>query len=189
MQNILYKKMVKKVNEPKKGKSEKKTIINFFLKKGYSHKRIAKEANIPRSTVVRLVHEIENEEKGIFKEKKLKTKLPKEYYKKIVDMGENKTTYQMPGRCIANALNEEFKKKNILNKEKTKILSISTSQVNKILKKNLITRKVRKTFYLTEEHKKERVRFCKKIISDLILVKGTMNNFSYKQALKFYKKN
>ena len=82
-------------------------------------------------------------------------------------MATNKTTRQMSGGAISNAINEELQNKKILNK-KRKILSITKRQVNRILKKKLIQRKVRKTFYLNSDHKKERKRFCENIIKNKI---------------------
>ena len=64
-----------------------------------------------------------------------RTKLPKKYFNKIIEMATNKTTSQMSGGAISNLINEELQNKNILNK-KRKILSISKRQVNRILKKN-----------------------------------------------------
>ena len=79
--------MVKKINnnieKTKKTKNEKKILVKYFADKGYSNHAISNETKIARSTVIRLKKEIENEKNGIFKEKAERTKLPKEYYKKL----------------------------------------------------------------------------------------------------------
>ena len=51
-------------------------------------------------------------------------------------LGSNKTTREMPGGLIAIKINKSLKRNKITNKE-GKILSISHSQVNRILKKNM----------------------------------------------------
>jgi len=76
-------------------------------------------------------------------------------------MATDKTTSQMSGGRIADKINKDLK-------QKGKNLSISRSQVNRILKKKLIKRRVRKVFYLREKNKEERVSFCKKIIEKKI---------------------
>ena len=106
-----------KINEEtkveKKTKDEKKILVKFLMEKGYNHKAIARETKIPRTTVIRLAKEIENEKNGIFFKKKEKTKLPEKYFKKIVTLATNKKTSEMPGRVIADKLNEIFQKKKI----------------------------------------------------------------------------
>ena len=131
---------------------DKMTIIKFLRGKNMTQAQIVRETKIPKSTVSRLIKKIENEDNANDKKKQIRTKLPEKYYKKIIAMATNKTTGEMSGGNISNIINEEFKKKNILNKKRKKILSISTSQVNRILKKNLIKRKVRKVFHLTEQN-------------------------------------
>ena len=129
--------MVKKINieKTKKTKNEKKILVKYFVEKGYSNHAISKETKIPRSTVIRLKKEIENEKNGIFKEKVERTKLPKKYYKKIVNLATNKKTSEMPGGRIAEKINDILKKNKVYDK-KQNLLSITGGQVNRILKKN-----------------------------------------------------
>ena len=82
----------------------------------------------------------------------------------VNELASNKTTREMPGRLIAIKINNQLKKDNVLDKN-GKILSITKSQVNRILRaKYGKPLKVRKVFYLDEEAKKKRLDFCKNII-------------------------
>jgi len=155
---------------------EKITIIKFLLGKGYNQAKIARKTKYPKQTVSRLVKKIKGQ--GANKKKKDKTKLPKKYFNKIIEMATNKTTRQMSGGAISNAINEELQNKKILNK-KRKILSITKRQVNRILKKKLIQRKVRKTFYLNSDHKKEREKNIK--ISKLKKLEDRFYSFNYQK--------
>ena len=70
----------------------------------------------------------------------------------------------MPGGLIAITINNQLKKDNILDKN-GKNLSITKSQVNRILREKYgKPLKVRKVFYLNEDAKKKRLDFCKNII-------------------------
>ena len=66
-------------------------------------------------------------------EVKRASKLPKKYIDKIYEMASNKATREMPGGLIAIKINQKLKKDNIVNKN-GKILSITKSQVNMILR-------------------------------------------------------
>ena len=69
---------------------------------------------------------------------------------------------------LAEKVNRKLKNKNILikkGKKKGKPLTISKSQINRILKEKFgKTRKVRKVFYLKKDHQKKRIKFCKKLL-------------------------
>lgn len=69
---------------------------------------------------------------------------------------------------LAEKVNRKLKNKNILikkGKKKGKPLTISKSQINRILKEKFgKARKVRKVFYLNEDHQKKRIKFCKKLL-------------------------
>ena len=86
------------------------------------------------------------------------------YFDKIYELASNRTTREMPGGLIAIKINNTLKKDNVLDKN-GKILTITKSQVNRILKgKYGKPLKVRKVFYLNEAAKKKRLEFCQKII-------------------------
>ena len=70
----------------------------------------------------------------------------------------------MPGGLIAIKINNMLKKDNVLDKN-GKLLTITKSQVNRILKEKFgKPLKVRKVFYLNETAKKKRLEFCQKIV-------------------------
>ncbi|WP_294242872.1 hypothetical protein [Pseudobutyrivibrio sp.] len=238
----------------KKQLTELGTVINFYLKQNLPAAEIAKRTGISIRTIYyykKRPEELPTKERH---------KIPKKYIEEIYKLASNKTTNQMSGGAIANKINEKLKKKNIRD-TKGEILTISKSQVNRILRKKYGSpRKIKKTFYLTDEQKQKRVKFCKEILkkgikgknifftdetkidtspftvgeyirlssrkkkqikkgeeealelvsrpqkkfepsimlaggisyyglSDLILLNGNMNKFSYGQALDFYKKN
>ena len=75
-------------------------------------------------------------------------------------MATNKTTNQMSGGRIADIINEDLKKKNVI--KRGKILSISRSQVNRILKKKINQKKSQKSFLFTR--KKQRRNFSNNAI-------------------------
>ena len=90
--------------------------------------------------------------------------MPQKYIEKIYELASNQTTREMPGGLIAIKIYNQLKKDNILDKN-GKILSITKSQVNRILRaKYGKPLKVRKVFNLDEEAKKKRLDFCKNII-------------------------
>ena len=69
----------------------------------------------------------------------------------------------MPGGLIAIKINQKLKKDNVVDKN-GKLLSITKSQVNRVLREKFVKLlKIRKVFYLNEEAKK-RLEFCEKII-------------------------
>ena len=71
----------------------------------------------------------------------------------------------MPGGLIAIKINEKLKRQNIRDKN-GKLLRISKSQVNRILKKKFgKPLKIRKVFYLNEDAKKKRLTFCQRIVA------------------------
>ena len=88
-------------------------------------------------------------------EVKRASKLPKKYIDKIYEMASNKTTREMPGGLIAIKINQKLKKDNAVDKN-GKLLSLTKSQVNRILKEKFgKPLKIRKVFYLNEEAKKK----------------------------------
>ena len=70
----------------------------------------------------------------------------------------------MSSRKIACIINEDLKNNHIIDKN-GKIVQIEKTTVNRILKKALgKPRKIRKFFFLTNEQKKKRIKFCKWIL-------------------------
>ena len=146
--------MVKKIRKP----TNKGTTIQYLMAQGKSNAEISKILGVPRTTVSYY------RKRPIELEAKRSYKLPENYINEIVKLASNKTTSQMPGGLIANKINEKLKNNNILDK-KGKTLTISKRSVNRILKKKYgKPRRVKKVFYLTEEQKIKRVKFCKEIL-------------------------
>ena len=74
----------------------------------------------------------------------------------------------MGSRKIACLINEDLKNNHIID-NKGKIVQIEKTTINWILKQALWKpRKIRKVFFLTNEQKKERVKFCKWILDKKI---------------------
>ena len=64
----------------------------------------------------------------------------------------------MSSRKIASLMNEELKRNNL-------DITISKDSINRYLKAEFgKPRKIRKVFHLTNEQKKERVEFCKRML-------------------------
>ena len=128
------------------------------MDKGLTNTQISKSLGIPESTVRYYRNRPD------IKQIKRASKLPQKYIDKIYEMASNKTTREMPGGLIAIKINNMLKKDNVLGKN-GKLLTITKSQVNRILKdKYGKPLKVRKVFYLDENAKKKRLEFCQKII-------------------------
>ena len=123
-----------------KNLTQKGSAIKLQMERGLSNAQISKSLGIPESTVryYRKRPEI--------KEIKRASKLPPKYFDKIYELASNKTTREMPGGLIEIKINIILKKDNILDKN-GKILSITKSQVNKILREKFgKPLKVRKVF-------------------------------------------
>ena len=141
-----------------KNLTQKGSAIKHQMERGLTNAQISKSLGIPESTVRYY------RKRADIKEIKRASKLPQKYIDKIYELASNKTTREMPGGLIAIIINNQLKKDNILDKN-GKILSITKSQVNRILRaKYGKPLKVRKVFYLNEEAKKKRLEFCQKII-------------------------
>ena len=137
-----------------KNLTQKGSAIKHQMERGLSNAQISKSLGIPESTV-RYYRKRED-----IKEIKRASKLPQKYIEKIYKLASNKTTREMPGGLIAIKINNLLKKDNILDKN-GKNLSITKSQVNRILREKYgKPLKVRKVFYLNEEAKKKRLEFC-----------------------------
>ena len=141
-----------------KNLSQKGSAIKHQMERGLSNTQISKSLGISESTVRYY------RKRPDIKEIKRASKVPQKYIEKIYELASNKTTREMPGALIAIKINNQLKKDNVLDKN-GKILSITKSQVNRILRaKYGKPLKVRKVFYLDEEAKKKRLDFCKNII-------------------------
>ena len=143
-----------------KNLTQKGSAIKHQMKRGLSNAQISKSLGIPESTVRYYRKRPDN------KEIKRASKLPHKYIEKIYELASNKTTREMPGGLIAIKINDKLKNDNILDNN-GKYLSITKSQVNRILRKKYgKPLKVRKVFYLNEEAKKKRLEFCEKLLNE-----------------------
>ena len=138
--------------------SKKGAAIRYQMERGLSNAQISKSLGIPESTIRYY------RKRPIIKEIKRASKLPQKYIDMIYEMASNKTTREMPGGLIAIKINNKLKKDGALNKN-GKFLSITKSQVNRILREKYgKPLKIRKVFYLNKEAKKKRLEFCQNII-------------------------
>ena len=146
------------VKEFIKNLSKKGAAIKYQMERGLSNAQISRSLGIPESTIRYY------RKRPDIKEIKRASKLPQKYLDIIYKLASNKTTREMPGGLIAIKINEKLKNDNILDK-KGKLLTITKSQVNRILREKFgKPLKVRKVFYLNEEAKKKRLEFCQKIV-------------------------
>ena len=107
--------------------TNKLAAIKFVMERGMSNAVISKSFGISESTILYY------RKRPDVLEVKRASKLPKKYIDKIYEMASNKATREMPGGLIAIKINQKLKKDNIVNKN-GKILSITKSQVNRILR-------------------------------------------------------
>ena len=132
--------------------------IQTFLAKGYSQAWISRKLGISKQKVN---YWSKTSMKTV---QYRKTKLSNEYIEKIIKLFEDKLTSDMSSRKIACIINEDLKNNHIIDKN-GKIVQIEKTTVNRILKKALgKPRKIRKFFFLTNEQKKKRIKFCKWIL-------------------------
>ena len=132
--------------------------IRFQMERGLSNAQISKTLGIPESTIRYYRTRLKN------LEVKRNSKLPTKYINKICELASSKTTREMPGRLISIKINKMLEKDKIIDK-KGKLLSITKSQVNRILKEKYgKPLKIKKVFYLDEDAMEKRLNFCKKII-------------------------
>ena len=128
--------------------SKKGSAIKYQMDRGLYNAQISKSLGIPESTV-RYYRNWPD-----IKQIKRASKLPQKYIDKIYEMASKKTTLEMSGGLIAIKINNMLKKDDVLDKN-GKLLNITKSQVNRILKdKYGKPLKVRKVFYLDETAKK-----------------------------------
>ena len=107
--------------------TNKVAAIKFVMERGMSNAVISKSFGISESTILYY------RKRPDVLDVKRASKLPKKYIDKIYEMVSNKATREMPGGLIAIKINQKLKKDNIVNKN-GKILSITKSQVNRILR-------------------------------------------------------
>ena len=123
-----------------KNLSQKGSAIKHQMERGLSNAQISKSLGISESTIRYY------RKRPDIKEIKRASKLPQKYIEKIYELVSNKTKMEMPGALIAIKINNQLKKDNVLDKN-GKILSITKSQVNRILRaKYGKPLKVRKVF-------------------------------------------
>ena len=146
------------VKEYNRHLTKKGGAIKYHLDKGESIYKISKELKVSTSTV----HYYKKRPELL--KCKRSSKLEKKYLEEIYKLASNKTTREMSGGLIAAKINEKLKKNNVLDKN-GKPVSISKSQVNRILREKFgKPLKVKKVFYLNDDSKTKRIEFCKKII-------------------------
>ena len=139
-----------------KNLSKKGAAIKYQMERGLSNAQISRSLGIPESTIRYY------RKRPDIKEINRASKLPQKYLDIIYKLASNKTTREMPGGLIAIKINEKLKNDNILDK-KGKLLTITKSQVNRILREKFgKPLKVRKVFYLNEETKKRDWNFVKR---------------------------
>ena len=107
--------------------TNKVAAIKFVMERGMSNAVISKSFGISESTILYY------RKRPDVLEVKRASKKKKKYIDKIYEMASNKATREMPGGLIAIKINQKLKKDNIVNKN-GKILSITKSQVNRILR-------------------------------------------------------
>ena len=143
--------MVKKLNHDA-------ITIKKLLSKGYTQARICRMLGLKKQKVsywanTQIKYEI-----------KRKTKLDEKFKKRIIELAEDKLTSDMGSRKIAEIINKELKDNNVRD-SKGRILTIEKTAVNRYLKNALgRPRKVRRVFFLNDDQKKERVKFCENIL-------------------------
>ena len=132
--------------------------IKTLLRKGYTQARICRMLGLKKQKVSYWANT------PINMEIKRPTKLNEEYKNKIVQMAQDKLTSDMGSRKIADIINKELKENDVRDK-KGRLLSIEKTTINRYLKKALgKPRKVRRVFFLSEDQKKERIKFCESIL-------------------------
>ena len=133
--------------------------IKYQMKRSLSNAQISKTLGIPESNIRYYRQRLSN------LEVKKSSKLPKKYIDKKCELTSNKKIRERPGRIISIKINKMLEKDNALDK-KGKLLSITISQVNRILKEKYgKPLKIKKVFYLSEEALEKILEFCKKIIN------------------------
>ena len=81
-------------------------------------------------------------------------------------MAKNQKTSNKPGRLIAEEINKKLEQDKVTyenGKKKDQIMTISKSQVNRILNEKYTCRVVKRVFDM-EKHKEKRKEFCKKML-------------------------
>ena len=152
----MVKKVEKRVEKKEKPKWKTKEIklnksgiiIKHFLKKkvgdgpALTKKKIAKISGFSKG----LVYYYDKRPEILYEKKR--SKLPQEFIDYIYKEAANKKLSEVNGRLLAEKVNRKLKNKNILikkGKKKGKPLTISKSQINRILKEKFgKKRKVRK---------------------------------------------
>ena len=110
--------------------TKKGAAIKFQMDRGMSNSEISRSFGAPESPMRYYRKRPDN------LEIKRASKLPKKFIDEIYQMASNKTTREMSGGLIAIKINEKLKRQNIQDKN-GKLLSVTKSQVNRILKKNM----------------------------------------------------
>ena len=144
--------MVKKLNPDA-------LMIKKLIKKGYKQCDISRILGIKKEKVSYWArHDLKDSQK---KCKKLKDI----YIRAIQRWANNKVTSSMSSRKIASKINSILKKRKEVDR-KGKPITVHFTTVNNYLKQYFgKPRKIRKVFFMSEENKKKRVEFCKRILN------------------------
>ena len=98
---------------------------------------------------------------------KKRSKLSKKYLDHIYRRAANKPLSQISRSSLADEVNQMLIEDGVFKNGKQ--VSISKSQINRILKKMFRNpRKIKKVFYLNEGYKRKRIKFCEKLLKKRI---------------------
>ena len=133
-------------------------MIKELLKKGYKQCQISLLLGIKKEKVSYWArHELRTSQE---KSKKLKDI----YIQAIIRWATNKTTSSMSSRKIASKINSILRKRNEVDK-RGKPITVHYTTVNNYLKKYFgKPRRIRKVFFMSNENRKKRVEFCRRIL-------------------------
>ena len=139
-------------------KMQKAITVQNLIKKGVPTRDIMKQCGVNKQYISYWRH------KEIKETHYRKKKLPTKYIKWLVEIASNRPVSECSSRNMARVLNKKLKKEKITDSKKRQ-LTIGYRTINKILNKFIgEPRKIRKVFFLSEDQKRKRIDFCKKIL-------------------------
>ena len=168
--------MAKKINR------DAESIIKL-LSLGYKQKQIVQILNLKKQKVSYWAIKVRQNR---MQSKKRQKKLKDIYLSRIIKLAKNKTTSTMSCRKISVMINSILNKRNEVDK-RNRPLSISYRTINNYLKEYYgKPKKIRKAFYLSEEQKDKRVKFCRDILNKNINYDNVMFTDECKINLSSY---
>ena len=168
--------MAKKINR------DAESIIKL-LSMGYKQKEIVQILKLKKQKVSYWAIKVKQNR---IQNKKRKKKLKDIYLSRIIKWAKNKTTSTMSCRIISAKINSILDKRNEVDK-RNRPLSISYRTINNYLKEYYgRPKKIRKAFYLSEEQKDKRVKFCRDILNKNINYDNVMFTDECKINLSSY---